>query len=53
MPRQKQDEEKKPRTLKLTDKTWENFLNLKNRDDKSWDLFLKELMEAIKFFKNL
>lgn len=47
------DELKKPRSIKLTDKVWEDFLNLKSRDDKSWDLFLKELIETINFFKNL
>lgn len=51
--RKKNTEEKKPRTIKLTDKVWNDFLNLKSRDDKSWDLFLKELAETIERIKNL
>jgi hypothetical protein len=53
MARIKQDEQKKVRAIKLTDKTWADFLNLKNRDDKSWDLFLAELIELLKRIKNL
>lgn len=51
--RVKKDDTKKIRTLRLSDKTWEEFLNLKNRDDKSWDLFLIELVEIINRIKNL
>ena len=51
--RKKRDEEKKIRALRLTDKVWDDFLNLKKRDDKSWDLFLKELIEIVNYFKNL
>ena len=48
-----EEEKKKPRTLKLTDKVWQDFLALKSRDDKSWDLFLKELIEHLNYIKNL
>lgn len=44
---------KKLRTLRLTDKVWEDFLSLKNREDKSWDLFLSELILHIKYIKEL
>lgn len=47
------EEKKKMRTLRITDKVWDDFLSLKNRDDKSWDLFLKELVGAIKHLKDL
>jgi hypothetical protein len=45
-------EEYKPRTIKLSDKNWEEFLKLKPRD-KTWELFIKELLETINYFKNL
>lgn len=51
--RNKKDEPKKIRTLRLTNKVWEDFLDLKSRSDKSWDLFLKELVENIRYIKNL
>jgi len=51
--RKKKDEIKKVRTIRLTDKVWRDFLGVKNRDDKSWDLFLAELLDAIKYIKKL
>lgn len=51
--RKKRDEKKKLRSIRLTDTVWSGFLELKNRDDKSWDLFLAELIELIKKFKSL
>lgn len=47
-----QDEVKKPRTVRLTDKTWANFAKLKDRD-KTWELFFEELLKGINFFKDL
>ena len=47
------DEIKTPRTLKLTDKVWSDLTKLKSRDDKSWDLFFKELMDHLNYIKNL
>jgi len=46
-------DDKKIRTIKITDKTWRDFQKLKNRQDKSWDLYLTELFEAIKKIKEL
>ena len=51
--RTRPDKPKKPRVIKLTDEVWNDFLQLKERDDKSWDLFLRELMDVIKLVKNL
>ena len=51
--RTRQDKPKKPRVINLTDEVWNDFLQLKERDDKSWDLFLRELMDVIKLVKNL
>lgn len=47
------EEKKKLRTLRITDSVWEDFISLKNRGDKSWDLYLKELVGAIKHLKEL
>jgi hypothetical protein len=47
------EDKKKPRTLRLTDKTWKMLMNLKSRPDKSWDLFFIELFEVIKRIKDL
>ena len=49
----KEKDDKRIRTLRLTDKVWDDFRSLKGRDDKSWDLFLAELIEHIKYIKNL
>lgn len=48
-----ENDEKKIRTIRLSDSVWNDFQKLKNRDDKSWDLFLKELIDIVKYFKNL
>lgn len=42
----------KSRSLRLEDCIWEELLALKPRD-KSWNLFIKELLTAIAYFKNL
>ena len=42
----------KVRGIRLDDKIWEEFEALKPRD-KSWNLFIKELLEIIKYFKDL
>ena len=47
------NEIKKIRTLRLTDKVWSDFLKIKGRDDKSWDLFLRELIDHVNYFKQL
>lgn len=44
--------EYKPRSIRVSDKTWEEFIKYKKRG-RSWDLFLGELIEAINYFKNL
>lgn len=46
------DEVKKPRVIKMTDKTWKEFSSLKKRD-KQWELVLQELLAGINYFKNL
>lgn len=51
--RKRKDIKKKPRTLKLSDKTWDSFLKLKNRDDTSWDSYLTRLMDLINRIKEL
>lgn len=42
----------KMRGIRLSDKVWNKFVNLKPRD-KSWDLFFTEILDIIKYFKNL
>jgi hypothetical protein len=42
----------KVRGMRLEDSIWEELLSLKPRD-KSWNLFIKELLTAINYFKNL
>jgi len=42
----------KTRGIRLEDKTWEYLVALKPRD-KSWNLFIQELTEIIKYFKKL
>ena len=38
--------------LRVENKIWTEFNNLKPRD-KSWNLFIKELLDIIKHFKSL
>ena len=48
-------EKKEPykiRGIRLEDNVWDEFNSLKPRD-KSWNLFIKELLQAIKYFKQL
>lgn len=42
----------KTRSIRVEDTIWDYFVGLKPRD-KSWNLFIKELTEIIKFFKSL
>jgi len=42
----------KARSIRLEDSIWGELLALKPRD-KSWNLFIKELLQAIKYFKDL
>jgi len=42
----------KARSLRLSDKTWAEFVILKTRD-KTWELCISELLKAIKYFKDL
>jgi len=42
----------KARSIRLEDSIWKELLELKPRD-KSWNLFIKELLTAINYFKNL
>lgn len=48
----KYEERYKTRGFRTSDKIWEDFVNLKPRG-KTWDQFLKELIQAINYFKNL
>jgi len=43
---------RKTRSLRLSDEIWHDFVILKPRD-KSWELFMKELLEIIQHFKDL
>lgn len=47
-----QQEQYKIHSIRMSDKIWQDFSALKPRD-KSWDLFLKELLETINYFKKL
>ena len=49
---QKYTEKYKVRTIRLSDKIWRRFNELKQRD-KTWELFFKELMDIIDFIKKL
>ena len=40
------------RGIRLSDEIWEELSSFKPRN-KSWDLFMRELLEGIKYFKNL
>ena len=42
----------KSRSLRIEDEIWEELVVLKPRD-KSWNLFIKELLLAIQYFKQL
>lgn len=42
----------KVRGIRLDNEIWEELLALKPRD-KSWNLFIKELLTAINYFKQL
>jgi len=42
----------KSRSIRIEDEIWEELLALKPRD-KSWSLFIRELLTAINYFKNL
>ena len=42
----------KARVLRLSEKNWQDFVSLKPRD-KSWDLFIKELIDWINYPKSL
>lgn len=42
----------KVRGIRVEDNVWDFFVSLKPRD-KSWNLFIKELTEIIKYFKGL
>lgn len=48
----KQQDQHKTRGLRVSDKTWEEFLALKKRG-KTWDSLLKELLDLIDRFKKL
>ena len=50
MGRKKELEQYKNHSIRVSDKDWEYFVSLKSRD-KSWSLFLRELAETIKYFK--
>ena len=39
-------------SLRLEDDVWDYFVQMKPRD-KSWNLFIKELVDIIKYFKQL
>jgi predicted CopG family antitoxin len=51
----KKKERKEPyrvRGIRIDDEVWQAFESLKPRD-KSWNLFILELLERIRYFKNL
>jgi len=42
----------KSRSLRIEDKVWDYFVKTKPRD-KSWNLYIGELTDIIKYFKQL
>lgn len=42
----------KARSIRIEDFVWLELVKLKPRD-KSWNLFIRELLDAIQYFKNL
>lgn len=45
-------EYRKLRAFRLSDKLWQSFAVLKPRD-KSWELFIQELIDIVNYFKKL
>jgi len=42
----------KPRAIRLTNKTWARLSKLKPREQ-DWELFIREILDTIDYFKNL
>ena len=52
MKKKEKKESYKVRGMRLDDEVWQALEALKPRD-KSWNLFIKELLDIIRYFKNL